>query len=109
MNKIVAIVLFLTVLLLSGSFCRCASADEARQIRTIQGNVSSVDWVGSVIVINDIRLIVLPDTKIYKGNITIPFSDIRVNDAITVTYYRDSSGTFRAISIAVYYGGDFPV
>lgn len=100
-------ILFFSILLLVSIFCNCGYADENRQ--TITGTVDSIDWVGSVISVSGMRFIIMPDTRIYKGDTAIPFSEINTNDSVDVTYYRDSSGALRATSIMVHYSGDFPI
>lgn len=109
MNNLKIIILFLAISLSAGNICYGEYAGEGMQTITISGTVDSIDWVGSVMMVNSMRFIVMPDTKIYKGSITIQFSDIEINDAVDVTYYRDSSGALRATSIIVHYSGDFPI
>jgi len=74
-----------------------------------EGTVSSVDWVGSVIVVDDVRYAVPQDAAIYKGEDAIGLSDINVGDRVTVSYYDDPAGVRKAALITVEYSGDFPV
>ena len=100
--------LLLAMMILSiPSFAQDAS--DGNTMKVIEGTISSVDWVGSVIVINDFRLIVASDVKIYKGNDLIDLGELNTGDAVTATYYDDPPGKHNAVSITVQYSGDWAV
>lgn len=83
---------------------------EVRDNEIFAGTVTSMDWVGSVLAVNDTAFSVSGDTKFFKGVEKIDFTDINVKDQVTVIYRKDpSSGAPQAIRVTVSYSGDFPV
>ncbi len=101
---------FALVLLTISCVSVCAQEDaDVRQMHTIEGNISSVDWVGSVISVNNIVMSVSPDIQIRKGSDTIGLDDVNMGDPVVVTYYIDSSGANRVVNMSVQYSGDFAV
>jgi len=78
-------------------------------MRVLEGTITSVDWVGSVMSVNNIRINVPSDIKIYKGNELIPLEDLKTGDSVTVTYYDDPPGVHNAASVTVQYSGDWAV
>ena len=82
-------------------------SSEGNAMKVIDGTITSVDWVGSVMVVNGIRMTVSSDVKIYKGSDLIALEDLKPGDGIAVTYYDDPPGTHNAVSITVQYSGDW--
>jgi hypothetical protein len=82
---------------------------ESHAVQVAEGSVSSVDWVGAVITVNDMMIYVPPGTAIHKGGDSIGLDEINLGDPVTVTYYDDSSGAHRAVNIIIQYSGDFAV
>ncbi|MFA6321737.1 MAG: hypothetical protein WCY36_07790 [Candidatus Omnitrophota bacterium] len=100
------ILLVLALLVLSGTLCYSQDGGEHK---TTEGTVSSVDWVGSVIIVNDISISVPSGMSIRKGDDTIGLDDVNIGDPVVVTYYTDSSGNNRAVNVLVQYNGEFAV
>jgi len=84
-------------------------SSQARNYQTADGTVTSFDWVGSLISINDARFSVSSDVKVYKGDDSIGVDDINVGDQVTVTYYDDPPGVHKIVTIVVQYSGDWAV
>ena len=104
-------ILYVLMLLLILSI-PCYSQDNSGNppVSTIDGSVTSVDWVGAVISVNNNILIsVPPDTVIYKGEDSISLTEVNEGDPVTVTYYDDPDGAHKALRIIVQYNGDFAV
>ena len=76
---------------------------------TMRGIVGSVDWVGSLLVVDAVQFLVTDKTKAYKGNSKIWFSEINVGDPVVVDYYKDDKGVLKAVRITVEYSGNLPV
>ena len=82
----------------------------SRAFNTIEGGITSVDWVGAVISVNNNIMIYVPsDTVIYKGDDRIGLNDVNIGDPVTVTYCNDPSGAHIAVRIVVQYNGDFAI
>ena len=96
----------LAVLVLFSASCY---SQESGERKTTEGVVSSVDWVGSVIMVNDMSISIPPGMSIRKGDDTIGLDDVNIGDPVVVTYYTDPSGTNRAENVVVQYNGDFAV
>lgn len=105
----IMIILFVAAAIFMSGVCYCETGTDMRELRTARGIVTSRDFVKSIIVVNYIRFFVPSDVKVYKGNSTIGFSGINLNDPVFVKYYQDSSGAYRAVEITVEYSGDFPI
>ncbi|MFA5144034.1 MAG: hypothetical protein WC522_07725 [Candidatus Omnitrophota bacterium] len=98
----------LTVLiLLCASYCQAESEDRA--LNSIEGAVSSTDWVGAVISVSGMRISVPSGAKISKGEDRVGLADINVGDQVTVTYYDNASGEHVAVRIVIQYRGDWAV
>ncbi len=104
--KILSVFTVLIILSLP-SYAQDSSA--SRQTQVLEGNISSVDWVGALITVNNAIIYVPLETIIYKGDTPIGLDDINMGDAVTVTYYDDPPGIHKAVSIVVQYNGDFAV
>jgi hypothetical protein len=98
------------MLMAAGAAVHCYSEDssEANMAITMQGNVTAIDWVGSVLEVNDIEFSVPSNVKVKKGIGTIGFPDINVGDSVTVTYSKEKDGTLKASRVIVAYSGDVP-
>jgi hypothetical protein len=80
-----------------------------REIKALEGHVESVDWVGSMISVNGVKLYVPPGLQMSKGGDTIGLDDINVGDPVTVTYYDNGPNSGKVVSIRVEYYGDFTI
>lgn len=76
---------------------------------TMRGIVGSVDWVGSLLVVDAVQFSVTDKTQAYKGNSKIWVSEINVGDPVVVNYYKDDNGTLKAVRITVEYSGNLPI
>ena len=76
---------------------------------TMRGIVGSMDWVGSLLVVDAVQFSVTDNTQVYKGNGKIWFSEINVGDPVLIDYYKDDKGVLRAVRITVEYSGNLPV
>jgi hypothetical protein len=68
-----------------------------------QGTVTQADSVGSFLVISDgsqqLRFSVDPAAKIQSGTEDIMLDEIKINDNVTVEYYKTSDGVLKVVSI----------
>ena len=87
--------------------CAAQQVNEGR-LKSIQGNVKSIDWVGSTLVVSfidekgnprEITFLVPEDLKIARGNEEIGLADVEMGDILNVEYCEVSSGPFMAKSI----------
>lgn len=90
-------------------FCAPCYSQDGQERKEVQGSVGSVDWVGSVIMVNDVSILIPPGMSIRKGGDTIGLDDVNIGDPVVVTYYTDPSGANRAVNVVVQYNGDFAV
>jgi hypothetical protein len=99
------------MLMAAGAPAHCYSGDssETSGTRTMQGNVTAIDWVGSVLNVNDTEFSIPSNVKVKKGIMNAGFSDINVGDSVKVTYSKEKDGTLKASGIIIDYSGDFPV
>lgn len=97
--------------------CACAGkitcyAQEKDQSKScnfmkLQGKIVAIDWVGSFIVVRDIRstdqitFLVPRETKITKGSNTISLSDLHVQDQVTIEYCDAHFVGLKALSVTV--------
>lgn len=105
-----SVVVIGVMLMMAGVAMHCYSEDspEASVTMTVQGSVTAMDWVGSVLAVNDIEFSVPSDVKVVKGSDKIGFSDINVGDSVAVTYSKEKDGSLKAVRIVVAYSGDLP-
>ena len=96
----------LTCLILPGY---CQNNPENHSMQTMQGTVTSLDWVGSMMVVGGTAFSVPTDVNIYKGNEQIDLIEINENEQVTVTYYDDPPGVHNAATIVVQYTGDWDI
>jgi hypothetical protein len=99
------------MLMIAGTNIYCYSEDssDVSPAMTVQGNVSAIDWVGSVFTVNDMEFSVPSNVEVRKGTDKISFSGINVNDSVTVIYSKDKDGSLKASKIVIAYSGDLPV
>jgi hypothetical protein len=73
----------------------------------LQGRIVAVDWMSSTIVVSDIQsadqitFLVPRETKITKGANTISFSDLNVQDQVSIEYCDAHFVGLKALSVAV--------
>lgn len=96
--------------MIAGTAVQSYSEDslEAGRAMIMQGEVTAMDWVGSVLMVDEIEFSIPSDVKVVKGTDEVSFSDVELGDNVTVTYVREKDGSLRAVRIAVIYTGDFP-
>jgi len=85
------------------------SCCEDRQIKTLRGEVSSVDWVGGILVVKWLEeefdayqetTFMVPDNfKITQRTETIGLADLEIGDSLIVTYYESADGSTELVSI----------
>ena len=107
MNKILLVITMLLMCLTLPAYCQNNSEKHATQ--TIEGVVTSLDWVGAMIVVNGITVSVPSNADIHKGLNRIGLNAIHVRDSVRVTYYDVPSGLHKAVTIEVQCSGDCPV
>ena len=97
--------------MMAGSAIHCYSEDssEVNGTITVQGNVTAIDWVGSVLTVNDIIFSIPSNVKVVKGTENIGFPDIDVGDSVAVTYSKEKDGSLKAVRIVVTYSGELPI
>ncbi|MDD5173295.1 MAG: hypothetical protein PHV48_00490 [Candidatus Omnitrophica bacterium] len=105
------IVIIAVMLMMAGTAMHSYSEDSSGENRTMtmQGNVTAIDWVGSVLTVNDMVFFVPSNVKVVKGTDRINFSAINTGDSVKVTYSREKDGSLRVSDIIVAYSGSFPV
>ena len=83
-----------------------------KKVTTIEGQVVTIDWVASEIVVrwfdsrpgygyDETKITVTRDATITKGTDNIDLFDININDDVTVRYYDDAFSGLKAVSIVV--------
>ncbi|HQP92212.1 MAG TPA: hypothetical protein PLU24_06005 [Candidatus Omnitrophota bacterium] len=94
------IMVFLIILFLPFNICL---AQQAKQVRTIDGQVTDTDWVGSKIVVNiggDEMTFILPDNIVVtRGTDTLSVNDIDQNDSVTIYYTDEGINGLKAVKI----------
>jgi hypothetical protein len=77
----------------------------------VEGQISSIDWVGSKMVVrwladsgkyDEIMLFVPDNTPITRGTETADFTDLEEGDKVLVAYYDASPGPLTVTSVMVY-------
>ena len=107
MDRILLVLVILFICSTLPAYCQNNFGN--RTMQTIQGTITSLDWVGSMIVVNGFALSVSTNANIYKGNEQIDLIEINKNDQVTVTYYDDPPGVHNATTIVVQYTGSWDV
>jgi len=82
---------------------------QPRQIKTIEGNISDLDWAGSKMAIKGLDpldsiyrevIISVPDDAVIKKGIEDSgFADLEIDDAVTAQYYVDDKGNAILVSL----------
>ena len=104
MDKILLVLIILLLCLTLPVYCQNNSGNHT--MRTTEGNVTSLDWVGSTISVNGIKFSVSSNTDMHKGEDPIGLDSMNVGDSVTVTYYDEPSGIHKTVRIAVRCNGD---
>lgn len=89
----------------------CEDEVTGHKILILKGNVSSVDWVKSMIVVkwfdrsdfrfDEVALYTERNTKITKKGSSIGLGDLNTGDRVIVEFYNDSPNPLKAVSITV--------
>ncbi len=97
------IVFALLALACMATFAYCQARAEERQISTVSGTLTKVDFVGSAIVVKtgdeQMALSVPDDATITKGTEKIGLEDLEDNDSVTIQYYSFSPGQYAVVNI----------
>jgi preprotein translocase subunit YajC len=100
-NKTGFFALLTVVCVATLAYCQEIAAN--RQITTISGTLSEVDFVGSTIVVDtggeQVELSVPDDVMITAGSEKLGLVDLGETDPVTVEYYSPSSDQHIAVSI----------
>ncbi len=109
-NKIT--VIFLFAILAAGIAAPCYPQEDqavTRVTKSSEGTIFDLDWAGSKMTIrgpdasgsnfHELVLNVPNDAIIRKGSGQIDFSELQIDDDVTVTYYENSDGTGTLISL----------
>ncbi|MFH0771520.1 MAG: hypothetical protein V1933_02750 [Candidatus Omnitrophota bacterium] len=100
-----AIIIFAVVLgAISFKFSYCQDYSESQQVEEFSGyagTVTAVDWVASIVVINDVSFKVDSNVVITKGMDTIGFSNINIGDQVDVRYHKDLSDALVVVNMIV--------
>lgn len=99
------------MVMMTGADIDCYSEDGSEVIgpMTMQGNVTAIDWVGSVLTVNDTEFSVPSNMEVRKGAEKTTFSDIDIGDSVTVTYIKDKDGSLKATKVVIAYSGEMPI
>lgn len=103
---VVGIMLMMAV---ATTHCYSGDGSETNGTITIQGNVAAIDWIGSVLAINDAEFFIPPSVEIRKGTERVAFSDINVGDSVVITYSKEKDGSLKAIRKIISYSGEFSI
>ena len=101
----ISVIVICIMLMLTGAAVNCYSQGTG----TIQGNVTAMDWVGSVLTVDETVFFVASNVEVIKGSDNISFSDVDIGDSVVVTYSQERDGSLKAVRIVVVYSGDFPI
>ena len=115
MVRVKAIAFFLVLGMFVGApSSYCEEGVEKKDLKTIQGTISDINWVRSTITIrwmeqgrtiryDEITIFVPQKTKIFRGTDIVMLSTLNIFDRVTVTYYDDPEdmGPLKATSIRV--------
>lgn len=96
--------IYLTVIfLIAPAVSFCQQDQDNLLTQSIQGFVTQVDSVGSLLVISDgsqeLRFNVDRATKIQRGIEDIMLDEIESNDPVVVEYYKSADGNLKAVAI----------
>lgn len=90
----------------SVAYCWEDAFNENPNIKTVEGNVSSVDLQGSRITItsvNTMTFTIPPNARVVQDAYDIKLSDIKAGSYVTIDYLDDPSGKHEAQTITVHY------
>ena len=96
-------IIFLIMMTLSGpgrTYCEEAKRD----LKTMSGSVSNVDWVGSLITVSgeyEMTFVILPNTKITREAESSSLLDINTGDYVVVKYCDSPTGEYQAVWISL--------
>lgn len=101
-------VIAVAVFLLGLSMCAPGSyaEEEAKQeVRVVRGKISSVNWVGREVVVNNgigdmIPISISSDTRMIRGGKKISLSDVLIMDPVVVWYFENDDGELEATRLA---------
>jgi hypothetical protein len=81
------------------------AAPQKCDLKSVHGRVVSVDWVGSILVIDtrgdELSLVVTQDTKFKKGTSEIYFAEVNQSDNVYVRYYDCGFAGLKAMEVNV--------
>jgi len=103
--KMFVVMLFSAAMGFAGFSCveETEAQETKKQVRTIDGQVSQVDWVASKLVVDiggDQMTFILPDNvAVAKGTEDVSINDVDQDDAVTVYYYDDGMSGLKAVKI----------
>ncbi|MBU1870018.1 MAG: hypothetical protein KJ818_06060 [Candidatus Omnitrophica bacterium] len=83
-----------------------------KQIKTLRGQISQIDWVASTITVrwlategyvsyDEVTFFVPDSTRIVKEGASVALTDLQVQDSVIVEYLDTSPGPLKAISLTV--------
>ncbi|MDD4879870.1 MAG: hypothetical protein PHR22_05415 [Candidatus Omnitrophica bacterium] len=104
MTKIIVMLLAAILGLGAAAPCYCQQGrEDLREVKVVDGTIFDLDWAGSKMTVkwlngydNSYRELALnvPDNAVIrKGGKEIDFSELQINDTVTVRYYEDPDGT----------------
>lgn len=110
MAKVIIMLLIAVLGIGAAAPCYCQQDQEQpREVKVADGAIYDLDWAGSKMAVrwlnsydNSYRELALdvPDNAVMrKGAKKIDFSELEINDAVTVRYYENPDGTGTLISL----------
>lgn len=103
MSRNKTIIITLLTLACTATFAYCQEKTANRQISTINGTLTNVDFVGSTIVVKtnneQITFSVPTDAIITRGMEKLGIEDLEETDSVTIQYYSPSTGQYSVVSI----------
>lgn len=86
-------------------FCQDQAPSENTKTAVIEGDVTSVDWVGDKFVVRgsagDMTFLLTDDTIIMKGTQTVPATELEEGAHVEVTFVPVKEGIPQALRISV--------
>ena len=110
MPKIATILLSAVLFAGIAAPCHCQEdREEIRAAKSVEGTVFDLDWAGSKMTIRrpdasgnnyyDLVLNVPDDAVMRRGSGQMDFSELEIDDAVTVRYYENPDGTGTLINL----------
>lgn len=106
-SRMFAFFFLLSLLSFSAGYSQNYSQEET--LKTVQGDVSEIDWVGSTMAVRyvdgenaypqEIDFIVAQEVKIRRGSEEIGLADLEIGDRVSVEYSDASPPPYKAVSI----------